>query len=361
MAGEEAARCSRCGRELNMYMGRKGAPEWYGAAKYTHYCIDCQQDYYDALEKVSSPSLAYFYCCIAFNVPFDFNCLNKSDASEKPWIDYLDELRRTKRGEDRGTPLGFLDGLTAITKIFGADLGRGEFSKAVDMEKSAREKRQGSKAQRDHWGTGPEKRPYQTKDYDELDRIYSAFSRNLEAQGTLDPKQEYILRDCAKMELEKNQYIHAGNVNMAQKLNGMIQTNLASENLRKKDEKPVEDLRIDSIVDALEKKGYMKAGKLLSYDQLLEKLRGDVPRYRYTKDAADQMLLYIINTMRSNEGLSEYTSLPDEYRITDGHADEFAREPSEQEREAYEKLGLLRMPPVRKMAEEAEDADAQNG
>ena len=87
----------------------------------------------------------------------------------------------------------------------------------------------------------------------------------------------------------------------------------------------------------------MKNGKLLSYEKLLDKLRGDTPKYPYTKDAADQMLLYIINTSRANDGMPEFSILPDEYRLEDEHG-EFAKTPSDKEKEAYEKLGIIRMP-----------------
>ena len=337
--------CMNCGRELNEYVGRAAPKEWYAESGFTHYCIDCQQMYYDSLSKVSTPSLAFFYCCIAFNVPFDMNAVPRDETPKSPWIEYLDNLRRKKLGTSKeGEALGFLDGLTDICKIFGTDLKKGEFSKIVGMERSAREKKVGTVRQREDWGMRSDKQPYTQEDYDEMDRIYKALSADLISQGGLSSKQEYILRDCTKLELEKQKYIKAGNVNMAQKLNSMIQTNLASENLRKKDEKPIDDIRIDSLVDALEKKGYMKSGKLLPYPQLLEKLRGDTPKYPYTLDAADQMLLKIINAGRANDGIAELVELPDDMRLED-EAGEFAEIPSEREKLAYERLGLVRMPP----------------
>ena len=78
-----------------------------------------QQARYEALEEETSESLAYFYCCISFDVPFDLNAIPKDNPSEK-WLAYLDNLRLKKLDRDaEGNVFGFLDGLTDIVKIFG--------------------------------------------------------------------------------------------------------------------------------------------------------------------------------------------------------------------------------------------------
>lgn len=339
----EDAFCVSCGRPLNKYIGRKAPLEWYAATEFAHYCIDCQECYYEAVAEKTGDALAYFYCCVAFNVPFEIESIPREEKLKSPWIEYLDQVRRNARTRKEEKTRGFLDGITDITKAFGADLEKGEFAQVLSIEAFGKKNKPGTIKQRETWGPGPSKKPYTAEDYQELDRIYRALSADLNAQGGLSDKQEYILRDCTSLELEKQKYIEAGLIDKAQKLNNMIQTNLASENLRKKDEKPIEDIRVDSIVEALEKKGYMKNGKLLSYEKLLDKLRGDTPKYPYTKDAADQMLLHIINTSRANDGMPEFSVLPDEYRLEDEHG-EFAKMPSDKEKEAYEKLGIIRMP-----------------
>ena len=58
------------------------------------------------------------------------------------------------------------------------------------------------------------------------------------------------------------------------------------------------------------------------------------------------MILINENRMRQNDGMPELSMLPDEMRIHD-ELGEFAVEPNEQEKEAYDKLGLIRMPPVK--------------
>lgn len=309
--------------------------------------LTAQQERYDAIARATSDSLALFYCCIAFDRPFDMLAVPKEPDVGEKWIAYLDNLRLKKLDTRRGEPLGFLDGLTDITKIFGEGLSAGEFTKAVGNEKSARNRKVGTAQQRKNWGENSAKNPYTSEDYDELDRIYEALASDLMAAGGVSVKQEFILRDCAKMTLDRDKMRAIGQYDKAAKLNKMVQDNLSSEGLRKRDAKPIDDLRIDGIVDRLEKAGLLKNGKQCSPDEMFEILFHRRPKYSYTKDAAEQILLYIANTTRVNDGLSELPTLPPEMRLRDDLG-EFAEEPDEQEKETYKELGIVKMPPVKK-------------
>ena len=75
-------------------------------------------------------------------------------------------------------------------------------------------------------------------------------------------------------------------------------------------------------------------------------LFGRPPKYPYTKDAVEQMILINENRMRSNDGLPELPVLPDDMRLEDT-LEEFEEEHGSREQEAYEKLGLVKMPPKR--------------
>lgn len=309
--------------------------------------LTAQQERYDAIARATSDSLALFYCCIAFDCPFDMLAVPKEPDVGEKWIAYLDNLRLKKLDTRRGEPLGFLDGLTDITKIFGEGLSAGEFTKAVGNEKSARNRKVGTAQQRKNWGENSAKNPYTSEDYDELDRIYEALSSDLMAAGGVSVKQEFILRDCAKMTLDRDKMRAIGQYDKAAKLNKMVQDNLSSEGLRKRDAKPIDDLRIDGIVDRLEKAGLLKNGKQCSPDEMFEILFHRRPKYSYTKDAAEQILLYMANTTRVNDGLSELPTLPPDMRLRDDLG-EFAEEPDEQEKETYKELGIVKMPPVKK-------------
>lgn len=309
--------------------------------------LTAQQERYDAIARATSDSLAFFYCCIEFDRPFDMLAVPKEPDVGEKWIAYLDNLRLKKLDTRRGEPLGFLDGLTDITKIFGEGLSAGEFTKAVGNEKSARNRKVGTAQQRKNWGENSAKNPYTSEDYDELDRIYEALASDLMAAGGVSVKQEFILRDCAKMTLDRDKMRAIGQYDKAAKLNKMVQDNLSSEGLRKRDAKPIDDLRIDGIVDRLEKAGLLKNGKQCSPDEMFEILFHRRPKYSYTKDAAEQILLYMANTTRVNDGLSELPTLPPDMRLRDDLG-EFAEEPDEQEKESYKELGIVKMPPVKK-------------
>lgn len=309
--------------------------------------LTAQQERYDAIARATSDSLALFYCCIEFDRPFDMLAVPKEPDVGEKWIAYLDNLRLKKLDTRRGEPFGFLDGLTDITKIFGEGLSAGEFTKAVGNEKSARNRKVGTAQQRKNWGENSAKNPYTSEDYDELDRIYEALSSDLMAAGGVSVKQEFILRDCAKMTLDRDKMRAIGQYDKAAKLNKMVQDNLSSEGLRKRDAKPIDDLRIDGIVDRLEKAGLLKNGKQCSPDEMFEILFHRRPKYSYTKDAAEQILLYIANTTRVNDGLSELPTLPPDMRLRDDLG-EFAEEPDEQEKESYKELGIVKMPPAKK-------------
>ena len=309
--------------------------------------LTAQQERYDAIARATSDSLALFYCCIEFDRPFDMLAVPKEPDVGEKWIAYLDNLRLKKLDTRRREPLGFLDGLTDITKIFGEGLTAGEFTKAVGNEKSARNRKVGTAQQRKNWGENSAKNPYTSEDYDELDRIYEALASDLMAAGGVSVKQEFILRDCAKMTLDRDKMRAIGQYDKAAKLNKMVQDNLSSEGLRKRDAKPIDDLRIDGIVDRLEKAGLLKNGKQCSPDEMFEILFHRRPKYSYTKDAAEQILLYMVNTTRVNDGLSELPTLPPDMRLRDDLG-EFAEEPDEQEKESYKELGIVKMPPAKK-------------
>lgn len=152
------------------------------------------------------------------------------------------------------------------------------------------------------------------------------------------------------MSLDMEKCLAEGAYDKAQKLNKMIQDNLASENLRRKDEKPVEEVRIDSIVDSLEKAGLVKSGKILALPDLQKKLLerlgalGGKPshKYPYTLDAADQMIQIIINTARMNDGEPEITDFSDNMTLDENVAPEFTSMPNADENTAYEAMGLMR-------------------
>lgn len=287
-----------------------------------------QQRRYSELEKATSINLAYFYCCIVYDVPFAPGAIPGADVKNK-WVEYLKNLARMPDHLDKeGKYRKFVDGKTDIR----------------DLLRGGEDGLPGTPEQREIWGPGPNKHPYTTDDYEELDRTYKILSGDLEQAGGVSSKQEFILRRCAKRTLEMNLMENMGSYDKAMKLSKMIDTDMASEQLRKKDAKPIEDFRMDSWADALEKSGLTKDGKRCSPDEMFEILFRRPPQYPYTMDAAEQLILINENRMRNNDGHAELSVLPDNMRLHDDLG-EFAPEQSAGEREAYEILGLVNMPP----------------
>lgn len=332
--------CVNCGKELDEFVGVQAAEDWYKDTRYVHYCRDCQESYYEELSQKTTPHLALFYCCVAFNIPMIPLEIPNMDDVSAPWLTYLENLRRAGRlVQDDGEPSTFFDGVTDILKLFGGDLSGGDVAKAIQLESSLREKQQGTNRQRKEWGTLD---GFTTEEYKELDRLYKIQSKPYEAAG-IDAMMDYNLREICKNLLLYSKALAKGGKDgaaSAQKYMSIAESIKASNLMRKKDEKPVEDLRIDTLVDKLEKRGFLKNGKLLDYPDLLKELQGEHPHYPHSKDAADQMLLCIQNTMRQNMGLGQQTELPDSMRFT-AMPGEFEEEAPQWEQDIKKKLGLF--------------------
>lgn len=273
---------------------------------------------FNTLSSIVGKEIALFCYCAVYDLPYytDIHCDN--------WEEYQAAVEAFK-----GNEVVFEDGETNLRVVLEQGM--------EDMEQCAIV-----------WGEG-----YEPHEYKRLNSIFNTYSERLRRSGGMDAQQEDTLRVCSRMRLEADKALSKGgkdNIDIAAKLNKMIQDNLSAENLRKKDEKPLEDLRIDSIVDALEKAGLVKAGKILPLPDLqkalLERLGtlGGKPshKYPYTLDAADQMILAIINTMHANDGLPELTELADNMKFDANVACEFADEPTPEEIETYRELGLVR-------------------
>lgn len=318
-----------------------------------------QQVQFDRIEEATgSETLAFFCCCAMWDVAYIESLLPDARAKDK-WLDYKRRLRVKKKD---GWP--FKKGATDVTKLFGDDVEADDVPKIVQQEqkKHPNAVKTGTKQQVKVWGVGGEDDPFNKEDYDRLDDIFETYSARLVSSGGMDIQQEDTLRQVSIMRLRRDKLILAGDkdsVAMAKQLDAMIKENLSSEQLRKADAKPVEDVRIDSIMDALEKWGAVEDGKILSFPQLTEFLLkelgrlGGTPAHRYTQtlDAADYELLFIQNCMAQNEDLPKWMELPDNMRFSEEVANEFSLAPTDDEVRAYEGIGIVRNRPGDKETE----------
>ena len=254
------------------------------------------------------------YCiCATLNLPVD------TSQAVPTWEAYLEYLEGLPRQES------FIDGETDVETV----LADG----ASEQERWERD-----------WGYGDPDNPYTVQDYKSLDGIFRMYSTRLDSAGGMDAQQEDTLRSCSRMALLRDKCIAKGDKDsaaIASTMNKMIQDNLAAENLRKKDAKPIETARVDGIIDAMQKK--YGVGAELTKEQFMELFFKwcRSKHYPETVDAAEHAMLSIINTMRENNDLPDLPVLPQPAKM--GHyAHEFAPEPNAPDQQGYEYLNLTR-------------------
>ena len=305
--------CVRCGEELNMETGRLASPEWYGETRYIHYCKRCQREHFADLAFTVSPYMAFFICCAAYNIPFIPECVPEMSRifDSFSWDVYLrniDDMDKST-GID-GEPSAFSDGVTDVELLFGitkkTKMNGDVTSEILESDK------EGSKRQRRDWG---EREEWKRKDYNELDRLYSIQSKSYEANG-IDIEMEFNIREICKLLLDYQKQCAAGNLKEAKEIYNMISKMKADNLMRKRDEAPVAAAKIDTLMAALERKGYAKDGKLLPYNKLLALLREDHPVYPMGKDILDEILLAVYNAYRRNSGMTDTDVLPLEMQIS---------------------------------------------
>ena len=338
---EEKCYCAVCGKELSDSNSWK-LPDKLGI-RYIPYCLSCQQKVFMWLSSCIGYKLAMFFMCAQMNIPYLPNLFSEIKTYQGDmgaWVGYIVAVRKSDK--ERGGGLrGFENGVTDIKKAF-----KSYNTLQVDDEMLSDEEYQnGIKAQLELWGTGPSTAPYTPEDYEILNKQYIALTEERPNRNT--QAELAIIRIC-KWTLEQEKLIAKKEYADAQKIGSLIEKEMASEELRKKDSKVQNMARLDDIVLAVERAGL----NIPDEDELLTMLANHSfhPMYPITLDAADQMLLQIINSSRWNEGLTELDRLPDGVRITD-ELGEFSPKPDSTEKYLYKELQLVPMqnettPPV---------------
>lgn len=337
----EKRMCWHCHRELtdkNSWMPTDG----FDRGAPTFYCTSCQNQFYLQLAKTVGSDLAYFYCCVKFDVPYVPKTIKASYKFRReygPWGGYITALRAAHWHTKRDRWSGFADGMVEIKKAFRELSDLGAESPEELLERRDRDKSENI----EFWGKsyGTDSEPYTAADYEALNRVYDAMT---EGRSGISTQSQIAIQDIARWTLERDKLMAAKEFDDAKKVDAMIEKLKESEQLRKKDELPQDRARLDDIVKAVERAGL----NLMNYDELcrqLSKYMFHTP-YGYTRDAADQMLLYIRNATAFNEGVAEVDRLPDEFTIVDTLG-EFAQERDDTEKQTYKDLGIspLRMKP----------------
>lgn len=326
----QSRKCWNCGRELT---NRNGwfASEGYNAGEPSCLCVGCQSNFHSYVSKIIGKDVATFVCCVAFNVPFVKSATRAAEVykSERGvWGGYIKALKDAKYHQMEGKWCGFPSGETDIRKAIGEDIN------VTSPKNAAEAKAQQDLLNKERWGLGPKNRRYKEDDYEELNGLYDAMTKD---RVSMSDQSEISVRNICKWSLERDRCIEEKDFNAAQKLSSMIEKEKESEQLRKKDEMPQDLARLDDIVKEVERAGL----PMCDYDQLVEVLATKMfhSPYGYTRDAADQMLLYVRNCTAWNEGVAEVDRLPDDFTIIDTLG-EFAPEPDAEEKQTYNDLQI---------------------
>lgn len=200
---------------------------------------------------------------------------------------------------------------------------------------------------REKWGRSFIDENGKGKDYtdaeiEELERIYRA--QAAEFKGAITPRIEYNLQKLSKLELEQQKAMAKGDGQEAKRYADMVKDIKRSEGMQAGDSKPTEAIRIDSIIAALERKGFVKDGGIVSQDTLKKLLCQDNGQYKSSIDIVDSIILAIINTMRTNAGEGELMELPITAQIID-HNKELQDTTSIEDKTIMDELGII--PPRR--------------
>lgn len=194
----------------------------------------------------------------------------------------------------------------------------------------------------DKWGTSPIYAGIVMTDeiYSELEEFYENKVKEFKGQ-TLTDTQRATIMDATKMRVAARHLMSKGNEAYT-KLVKTSEELLASEQLRKKDERPVEAFRIDSQIKALEDAGFVENGIFLNAEETAKVISEKFAckrKYDYSIDVCDDVLLDILNCIRQNEDEPILSSLPDELLQEDIHG-EFSPEETEEEVKRKRYAGL---------------------
>lgn len=300
------------------------------------YCTKCQQSYFERLQGTNGTHLALYFCCIKYDVPCnplllpenvnseDF--LQSDDAKDGVWIYYLRQIEQTKLYEEGAETPNFFDGVTNILRIFGKNFTERDFAKFVQYEQEMIDSLEGTERQRERWGDS-----YSQEEYNELDRLYRSLMESYKG-WSLNPRQENTLIKVAVLDLKYSNLVDNDKLKDAKEVAALRKMLLEADGLLAKDAKQTEQMKVDSLVKALENNGLMQEGKLLTFDETIDVITKKLKAKKYpmTVDAVHKMIFTYVNAFRANADEEMLTALPNDMNLEDCKS-EFESRPSEEE------------------------------
>lgn len=218
-----------------------------------------------------------------------------------------------------------------------------EIIETEEERKQREQEEQRLKELQDYWGKLPIYRGVEmTLDvYEELQEFFNDKVAEFKGQ-TLTKTQETTIKDATKLRVASRHLLARGDEAYA-KLIKSSEELLASEQLRKKDERPVENFRIDSQIKALEDAGFIEKGYFLNAKdtaKVISKNFAKKRKYDHSIDVVDDVLLDIINSMRANQDEPLLSDLPDDM-LQDDIFGECNPEETEEEKERKKFAGIV--------------------
>lgn len=144
-----------------------------------------------------------------------------------------------------------------------------------------------------------------------MDYIHEMISE--EYRGADSPRIKLQLVKLAKLYFLQDAAIDAGNADLVKQYTDSINKIMQMEGMRANDQKPVEAIRPDALIDRLEKKGVT----MMSQEEVARYITGDKGKYKTSIDIVDFIMMKWINTFRTNNGESELGMLPKSLQVED--------------------------------------------
>ena len=334
MNEKEKSVCPVCGREYTA-RNRFGASEMWSAEGKDIFCLDCQERKFNQLlADTSDEFLTLYFCCLFFNRPWSAETARgvveeKEPGGDPHWTLYMKRMKEAGLLNSGRHYYDFRDLETSLDPrlvhvVEGSD---------VYEKRSETSNRWGSKFTEDGQTV-----PYSDSEVRELDRMYSEQAAEYRG-GAMTQRVDMAIREICVCRLEWKKCIGAGDSAGAKKYSDMIKDAMTREGLRATDSKPIENMRIDSLIDRLEKKGALQNGTIVGRQRLLDILAADHPQYRTSLVVVDAMMMAIVNTARRNNGQSDLEELPYTAQIADDF-DELMKKPTDEEKKVMTEIGI---------------------
>lgn len=328
--------CPSCGKAFGPRNRLGASPEWSNDKK-DWICTDCQERKFNQMiADTEDEFIAIYFCCLFFNRPFDadiaLGVIGDEAINSPHWVLYLKRLKDAKKLLYGKEYADFTDNRTGFDPRLISYIDKSKwYTTRNDTKRSAR------------WGMkfldNGETVPFTDNEIKELDRMYA--EQAAEYKGGMTQRVDMAIKEICICRLEWKKCVGTGDANGAKKYSDMIKDAMTREGLRANDAKPMENMRVDSLIDRLEKKGAMVDGALIGRKQLLNLLAEDHPQYSTSLDVVDAMMMAIVNTARRNNGQSDLDELPYTAQIADDF-DELMKEPTEEEKKTMAEIGVSR-------------------